>query len=107
MSSYLAPKTKMMSSYLAPKTKMMSSYLAPKTKMIASAAYNEVFPRPQNYDGWYVPPEEETLRKLIAATPEEKEEILRTLAVEQQEKRECITYSLIKTLIYVKSILVN
>jgi len=38
-------------------------------------------------EGWYVPPEEETLRKLLEADPAEKEKILKALEQEEQEKQ--------------------
>lgn len=45
-----------------------------------------VCPFLKNYEGWYVPPEEETLRKLLEASPEEKEMILRDMMQKEQDK---------------------
>ncbi|KAA0194974.1 hypothetical protein HAZT_HAZT001717 [Hyalella azteca] len=40
----------------------------------------------KNFEGWYIPPEEEDLRKLLAASPEEKEALLKEMAAAEQKK---------------------
>ncbi|KAF2344733.1 hypothetical protein FHG87_024511 [Trinorchestia longiramus] len=40
----------------------------------------------KNFEGWYVPPEEEDFRKLLDASPEEKETLLKEMARQKQQK---------------------
>ena len=47
-----------------------------------------VCPFLRDIEGWYVPPEEELLRRLLNSTPDEKEKIFKELAAEEKQKSE-------------------
>ena len=51
-----------------------------------------VCPFLRDIEGWYVPPEEELLRKLLESTPAQKEQIFKDLAAQEKQKRECIYF---------------